>query len=274
MFVSAPFDPERMQINVADEYLWGNWYTFVLIVAGITALVARLAGNLRQRDQELASARQDALQTDRAIALGALASRAAEDLSTPLGTIAILGRDLAHEAQTNETRQQLATLNQAVEECRIILENLALDAGQQKSGKGHAIGADSYLAELIDKWGTRNPGLTPSLKQNGNHPAPEIIADNMLDQAVLTLLETVVEPSGARSPILTGNWTDDKLDIALRIGEAEPAEKEPVTGKINSNLFLAMATLNRLGAEINFPLRDPDGNAIELSIPLSAIRTS
>jgi two-component system, sensor histidine kinase RegB len=261
MFVASPLDPGRMQIKVSDEYLWGNWYAFVLIVAGITALVARLARSIQQRDQALASARQDALHSERAIALGMLATRAAEDLGTPLATIAVLARDLENEATNSDTRQRLETLNEAVNSCREILSDLAADAGQSKSANGRAMRADHYLAELMTKWGARNPTLRPKLLQDGPQPAPQIIADSVLDQAVLTLLDNAVDIAHSSEAVVAGKRTNPS---AVR------NRPEDQIG-MGTGLFLAIATLKRMGAEVNFNSSRAADNALELSIPMAAI---
>jgi two-component system sensor histidine kinase RegB len=266
-------------MEVSSEYLWGNWYAFVLLVAGIAALVARLSRHIQQRESELTEAREDALQTDRAIALGALAASAAHDLGTPLATIAVLARDLETEAKDEDSRKRLGTLNTAVGTCKKILTSLASSAGQQKADSSHEMSADTYIENLVQQWRERHPQLVAKLKQSGDQPAPQILADRALDQALLTLLgsATAMTTTGISFAM---NWSAEMLSI-----EATPLEPTPdAAGNYAANLLhsdtmddgviLAIASLKRIGANVNLNPIGGAGAAIQLSIPMSQIKTA
>ncbi len=279
LFVNSPLDPDRLQINVSDEYLWGNWYAFVLVVAGIAALVARLSRGMRMRDLELSEAREDALQADRVVALGTLAARAAQDLGTPLTTIAVLAKDLETEATDADARSQLQILNAAVGSCKDILASLSADAGQQPAASGHATTADSYVADLVERWGNRHPSLSARLEQHGPQPAPQILTDQALDQAILILLDSATATAD-KDIVVTGGWTSEALDIGVKTsGPATAAvdDTDPLkSDSMGTGLFLAIATLKRLGGDVNFtPVKkDRDAAFLQVSIPLDAIKTS
>ena len=281
LFVSSPLSPDKFRIDVSNEYLWGNWYAFVLLVAGIAALVARLSRNIRQRDRELAEAREDALQSDRAVALGTLAAQAAEDLGTPLATIAVIAKDLENEATDTTSRQQLEVLNQAVGSCKNILGNLAADAGQQRADSGHATTADEYLKHLVATWGHRHPEFKTELQQHGAQPAPQILADKVLDQALLTLIDSATR-SDSKSIVFSGNWNSDALALNVTTNDApgnhseavdpsQPDHNQLPIESAGAGLLLAIATVKRMGGDVNF---DVDRASLRFSIPLHAIRTA
>ena len=279
MFANVPLNADGLNMEVSEEYLWGNWYAFVLLVTGIAALVARLSRHIRQQESELAEAREDTLQTDRAIALGALAASAAQELGTPLATIAVLARDLETEAKDKDSRKQLGILNTAVGRCKAILIGLAESAGQQRADSGHATSADTYIDNLIQQWGERHPQLVAKLKQNGNQPAPQILTDRALDQALLTLLGSMTTATTTGISFTT-NWSAEMLSI-----EASPQEPTTeATGNYAANpshsdtmdaeVILAIASLKRIGANVKLNPMGGEGAAVQLSIPMSQIKTA
>jgi two-component system sensor histidine kinase RegB len=279
MFVNVPVNSDGLNMEVSSEYLWGNWYAFVLLVAGIAALVARLSRHIQQRESELAEAREDALQTDRTIALGALAASAAHDLGTPLATIAVLARDLETEAKDEDSRKRLVVLNTAVGTCKKILTSLASSAGQQKADSSHVMSADTYIENLVQQWSKRHPQLVAKLKQSGDQPTPQILADRALDQALLTLLGSATAAT-TTGILFAMNWSAEMLSI-----EANPLEPTPdATGNYAANLLhsdtmdagviLAIASLKRMGANVNLNPIGGAGAAIQVSIPMSQIKTA
>ena len=78
-------------------HVLGMWLGFVMSAGFVAVIIVGMAHSLRKRDRKLAEAREQALQNERLIALGTLATGAAHELGTPLGTMAILTAELEQE---------------------------------------------------------------------------------------------------------------------------------------------------------------------------------
>jgi len=80
-------------------HLAGMWVNFALSALVISWFVTRISATLRQRDAQLAQARERQAQRAHVLALGTLAASSAHALATPLATIAVLVGELRHHAR-------------------------------------------------------------------------------------------------------------------------------------------------------------------------------
>ena len=86
----------HMQHNSGfSVHLLGMWAGFVVSAGVIAFFVERMGRTLREYDQLISKARERALESERMLALGSLATGAAHELGTPLATMAVLTRELS-----------------------------------------------------------------------------------------------------------------------------------------------------------------------------------
>ncbi|MEA2710168.1 MAG: two-component system, sensor histidine kinase RegB [Phycisphaerales bacterium] len=106
----------------------GQWLAFALVAALIGYFVGRVAGALRRREQELSAAREQAARSEQLASLSTLAAGAAHELGTPLGTIAVVAKELelasAHDQLVNDDAK---LIRQEVDRCRAILDRMRVD---------------------------------------------------------------------------------------------------------------------------------------------------
>lgn len=94
-----------MEFNL---HVSGMWFTFVLSTVLIAWFIVRMSHSIRQRDKELAEAREQALCNEQIIALGTLAAGAAHELGTPLSTMAVIAGELQQEFPENSEYQKIS----------------------------------------------------------------------------------------------------------------------------------------------------------------------
>jgi two-component system sensor histidine kinase RegB len=197
-------------------HLAGMWLIFVASAALIAGFVARMAAAIRSRDLQLAAAREEALRNERVIALGSLAAGAAHELGTPLATMAILAGELGRNADLSaETREDLALLREQVEHCKGIITSLAARAGQSLAEGGGAIALDRWLEQVVARWRQLRPHAEAKVSLHGTAPAPSIVGEATLEQALLNLFNNAADAGGGEVDI-EAEWDKDRLRLEVR----------------------------------------------------------
>lgn len=268
-------------------HILGMWFGFVLSALLISYFAVKMNATLRERERALARAREEALRTERLLALGTLAAGAAHELGTPLATMAVLGKELEGEcAALPEAADQLRILRSQIDRCKEILARLAVSAGQSPAAAGHGQALDQYLTHTLGKWHGERPRVGLRQEWEGTQPAPHIIADQTLTHAITNILNNAADAS-EDSVECRGRWTDRELtlevcdrgpglsgDAESRIGEAFFTTKQPGYG-MGLGLFLAKATLQRFGGDVQlFNRSDGGGACTRIVLPLANLLVS
>lgn len=267
-----------------DLHVIGMWLGFVLSAALIAGFVGRMGNTLRERDRLLAESKQRALRDERIVALGALAAGAAHELGTPLGTIALLGEEIeAEHAQADpELAEKLRVLREQVERCKRTLAMLSLSAGQSQAASGQRLAIDDYLYVTVERWRGLRPGVQASYDLQGEMPAPVIVAEHTLSQAILSIFNNAADAARDRVEI-RARWTRSSLVLEVcdngqglapavldAAGKAVFSTKRPGEG-LGLGLYLAYAVVDRLGGEILLFNREEGGACTRMTLPLSQL---
>jgi two-component system sensor histidine kinase RegB len=292
-FVYLPLpvaDAER----AARLHLAGMWFTFVLSVVLLAWFIVRLKAGIRQRDADLAGARERALRDERVVALGALAAGAAHELSTPLATMAVIAGEIEHDPGLGEeARADLALLNRQIAACKTIISRLADQAGAGRLDAAAALPADRWLSEVHRRWLSLRVGGRGVLRFDGRSPAPTIIADTALEHGLINLLnngaDASVAASGEATVDVVAGWDERWLQVEVRDQGAgfprhvlDNAGRVPMSGHGGGHggghgigLFLARAAVSRLGGELSLHNMDEAGGGMaRIRLPLrTQIRT-
>ena len=283
MFFYQPLSNHQQHMHGMGLHLWGMWYGFLISAGCVALFVARIARSLRQRDQDLAAAREQALEAERAIALGTLAAGTAHELGTPLATIAILAKDLETDLRGQAAQHAaMVTLRAQVARCKESLARLAADAGALPADSGHSLDAERFLRSLLDEWQRSRLPVTLDTRFEGSGPSPQIVADRTLRQALFNVLNNAADASSARVEVSAG-WTPELL--WLRVRDDGPGVAETVRERIGREvvstkgergmglgLYLAQSVLRRLGGTVEFLRPGGGGTLVNIEIPLLALR--
>ena len=104
-YVPLPHDHEEHNSEF-NLHVSGMWLAFVLSTVLIAWFVVKMGISIRERDKDLALAREQALRNEQIIALGTLAAGAAHELGTPLATMAIVTGELQNDYTENSEFQR------------------------------------------------------------------------------------------------------------------------------------------------------------------------
>lgn len=266
-----------MEFNL---HVSGMWLTFVLSTILIAWFVVKMSISIRDRDKDLAQAREQALRNEQIIALGTLAAGAAHELGTPLSTMAVISGELQQEYPQNEEFQNnIRILRNQITHCKQTLTQLLANAGQARIEDGNSQSVDYFLKQVLDKWQLIRPSTKFSYQWEGTQPAPSIMNTQLLSQSILNLLNNAADASTDQVKIKS-NWDQHTLNLeihddgegltgeaAQRAGEAFFTNKAPGQG-FGIGLFLANANIERFGGNVRL-FNHPEGGAcIHVTLPL------
>lgn len=262
-------------------HVLGMWFNFVLSAGLIAWFVVRMGNTVRERDRLLAQAREKALRDEQLVALGTLAAGAAHELGTPLATMAVLTKELAQEYDSQpRTADKLSILRGQVDRCKGILTTMAASAGQVRAEAGRGLALDAYLQDILDQWRAMRPAVVIEHRWTGSRPAPRIVTEHTLTQAIVNILNNAADASPERVEV-QGEWDESELrlticdrgegltpDIQAQAGKALFTTKEPGQG-LGLGLFLAHATIGRFGGNVHLFNREGGGACTRLVLPLT-----
>jgi two-component system, sensor histidine kinase RegB len=260
--------------DIFNLHIFGMWLGFVLSAAIIALFVVKMAQAVRERDESLARVREETLRNERIVALGTLAAGAAHELGTPLSTMSVVIGELQHEANLNaEWKDSLSLLDGQVRNCRRILDKMLDDT------QSTARPLSEYLAATLEEWRLLRPTTECNYRTDGCSEAVLKNFDPALRPALLNLLNNAADASPQRIEIevrcsaseLTLTISDHgpglTAEAAARAGSAFFTTKQ---GGRGLGLFLANATLERLGGKVRLFNREGGGAATEVTLPLRA----
>ena len=128
----------------------GELIAMPLAAALIAYFVTEMQRAIRRRETELARARERVELSERFTSLTALAAGAAHELGSPLGTIAIIAKELELEAQKARADPQIVEdaqlIRQEVDRCRGILQRMRVDVGDDLLHKPGLVDSKDLIA--------------------------------------------------------------------------------------------------------------------------------
>lgn len=274
-----------LHIGDADRaisyHLAGMWANFAFSTALITWFVAVLSRTVRQRDAQLAQARERYLENDRLASLGIQAANTAHEMGTPLSTMSIIASDLRAESELPSNpalhayRDDFATMEAQIMLCKTALDRMGkqtvLDVSDEPAS------AKQWLKQFSDEWRLRYPSLQFTLILPDADAT--ITGSISLAQILTTLLDNAAQAiaSSGKSVILRLRpearyalieVIDDGPGISPtllpRLGYEQLEQSAHGRG---IGLFLAFATARQIDATIELTQATPTGTCASLKIP-------
>lgn len=269
-----------------DLHLIGMWLGLVVVALLVAYYVTHMNQALRDRERQLALAREREMRDERVIALGALAAGAAHELGTPLSTMAVVSGDLREQPscrQVPEVDRKLQLLQDQIDRCKNVLHGLSRHGAEARAAAGSGMTPEDMLGRVIDNWRSFRPGREVALDFRGAPEPPRILADETLAQAIASLLNNAAEACDKPirvqascdnvtlhvSVIDRGSGIPPEVLARLEHGLAsEGAGDVPPTGGMGIGLLLTVATIERLGGSIVFRNHGNQGTRVSFALPL------
>ena len=260
-------------------HLIGMWLTFTVSAILIGWIILRMSQLIRDRDAELAAAREQALRDERVTAMGTLAAGAAHELGTPLATMSLIVGELVNDQQLPEAvREDLALLRQQIAACKEIVGGLARRADAAQNDTTEQQACDRWLDRLRQKWHALRPQTTSKLIVDSAGPAPQIAIDPRLEQALLNLFNNAVNACPQTLEIRL-SWDRQALSIAIRDrGPGFPPavlalggrqELPAHEGGSGVGLMLTATAIGQLGGRLELSNPDDGGALARIVLPIA-----
>ncbi|MGC2047437.1 MAG: ATP-binding protein, partial [Gallionella sp.] len=259
-------------------HVTGMWLGFVISAVVVAYFVVQMAQAVRSRDEMLARVREEILRNERIVALGTQAAGAAHELGTPLSTMAVVIGELRHDSAADQPalRDSLTILDEQVRGCKRILDKIM--ANSQDTGASSLQPVDELMAEVLDEWQLLRPTAQYHYHGSDARPVPLINVDVTLRAALMNLLNNAADAAPQAIEIHPKwdreNFTLELLDhgeglsdaAALKVGSAFFTTKK---GGRGLGLFLANATIERMGGSVRLFNREEGGATTLLTLPIA-----
>jgi len=266
-----------------NSHTMGMAASFLFSVIVILFFVVSMAESLRDRERKLAAAHEKSLRDEHVIALGTLAAGAAHELGTPLGTMAILTKEMERE-YTNDTEllEHIQILRAQVDRCKATISQMSSSAGQLRATGGKSMMITQYIKHIAKQWQAEQTSSQLEITYPEHQEAPQLVVDDTFQQALISLLNNAAD-AGAQSITLSLEWDEDALqlsicddgqglsdDVQAAIGQPFISTKADGQGL---GFYLAQAVISRMGGHINIHNRDHNqGTCVDIHLPLHGMK--
>jgi two-component system sensor histidine kinase RegB len=291
-----PWDPYQ-PLELPLFYLAGNWISLTLGI-GFTLIYAwRTADEARGMQTALAAA-QDALAREQRLSdLGALAAATAHELGTPLGTIAVVARELEREVPPDAPwLDDIRLLRSQADRCREILGKLAQRDTDEDDVAAQRLPLGAFLDEIAEPH--RGFGVDIKITAKGDgalsvRRRPEVIhaLGNLIENAVDFAVTMVAIDATWDATEVKITITDDgpgfNAAVFERLGEpyvttrgaaqAPPADPSDPRGNhegLGLGFFIAKTLTERTGGSIDFSNAARKGAQVVARWPRASLERS
>jgi two-component system sensor histidine kinase RegB len=262
-------------------HLQGMWIAFTLAAALTSYLVVRLSRTIDERDRTMAAMRERVARNERVASVATLAAGAAHELGTPLGTIAVAAKELAHrlgeipEAHRDSLIEDVALIRSEVDRCRAILNRLATESGQPPGEAPVELPLELLAEAIASALPPRDRGRL-RLRVTGDaavtlpRAALLQIAQNLLSNAfeagesVVTL--EIGEGSQGFRMVVSDEGRGMSAEVLARLGEPFFSTKRPGEG-LGLGVFIARSLSEQMGGRFSIQSAPGRGTRAEVEIP-------
>jgi two-component system sensor histidine kinase RegB len=208
-----PWSPAE-QMELPPLYLAGIWSSLVIGI-GFTSIYAwRIASENTRMSAGLAATQLALEREHRLSAIGALATAAAHELGTPLGTIAVVSRELERALPEGSPEYDDARLlREQAERCRAILTRLARpEEGMLEGALRLPLGA--LLDDIAESYRGEDVEIAIELAEANPQPEPQVWRVPELMHGLGNIIENAADFARAKVSVHL-RWDDAHLRVSV-----------------------------------------------------------
>ncbi|MDG5495893.1 ActS/PrrB/RegB family redox-sensitive histidine kinase [Niveispirillum sp. BGYR6] len=260
--------PGQTEAGLPPVYRFGVWTALTMSAGFIAGYLYKVADGARRLSMALNASQEALARAQSASAVGALAAAAAHELGSPLGTIAVVAKELARDTPPDSPiAEDVALLQSQVARCRDILAELSRRPGDRG-------GAEPFvpIAALLET--TASPYFRPGISLevvNVNEPedgTPNVQPVPEMVHGMANILQNAMQFAASRV-LVTVDWTAPGVALTVqddgpgyppallpRLGEPYVSGRtlaaREAAGNMGLGLFIAQTLLERSGAVVTY----------------------
>ncbi|HMD71020.1 MAG TPA: ATP-binding protein [Bryobacteraceae bacterium] len=264
-------------------HLAGMWIAFAAASLVITIFIGKVSEALRRREQEALLLRDQAARDERLAAIVTLAAGAAHELGTPLGTIAVVSKDLELYAERELGNGEVATearlIRSEVDRCRGILQQMSIRGAEPLGETPVPLGLSEALGSV--KQGFISPERELVRTEVAGEGQEVTLPPDATRQALTALVRNALDASDGSHPVLlTAECAQGKLRFTVedsgcgmrretldRVAQPFFTTKPPGRG-MGLGTFLVRAYAEALNGSLEFESEAGAGTKVTLELPL------
>lgn len=279
--------PQLGMHHHGELHFTGMWISFTVAVLLVALYASKISSLLRDHEESLLRMQEELARKERLASLVTLAAGAAHELSTPLGTIAVVAKELERFASQTSLAATIGEdsrlIRQEVDRCREILQRMSTDGAEPAGETPQWVEVKDLLDAVRHLFPMEHilVSLDPQIFR------PLRIPRRAVEQALAALVKNAIEASPVASPVqLEAALVQDRIQFSVRdrgagmteevqrrVGEPFFTTKAPGQG-MGLGLFLASTLAERLEGKLWFRSAAPGGTCAVFELPASAAQNA
>ncbi len=265
-------------------YVLGTWLAILLTLSFSALYAFRVADESRRLAEALAATELVLQHEQHLTALDGLAAAAAHELGTPLGTIAVVTREMERELPAGSPlADDVALLRSQSERCRDILRKLS-SMGADPDAYYVRLSIPALIDEVIEPFRDTGPRLV--VKCIGETPEPVVRRNPAILYGLGNIVENAVDFAESEVSVFA-SWNANEVAITIsddgpgfsaavidRLGEPWVTTREPVTdravdevgGGLGLGFFIAHTFLQRSGGKVAYANKPFPAHGAEIRV--------
>jgi len=281
-------------ILLSPVYIAGVWAALVIAVVFIASYVSSVAREIHRMAQALAATQMALAREQQLSALGGLAAAAAHELGTPLGTIAVVARELQRDLpEGSPLREDVDLLHAESLRCRSILAGLA----ERPAGDGGSPYHQLPMVALVEAAAAphRRDGvelqITAAPAVDSSAAQPTVARNAEVLHGVGTLIQNAVQFARHLVQVeltwdeesvmlrIADDGTGFDLTVLSRLGEpyystGARARRRGEDQHMGLGIFIAQTLLAHHGASLDFSNDVGGGAVVEVRWPRASLEVA
>lgn len=268
--------------SVPQVYVLGTWVALAIGIVFFAIYTWRVAEEARRMSHALAASQLALAREQQLAALGGLAAAAAHELGSPLGTIAVVSREMARDLSPDSPIfEDVELLISETARCRDILAELSdRSADRDDSTSPFAL---LPLHALVEAAAERHQqdnvrfSFSAAPFENGTEtPEPVVARSPEIIHGLGNIIQNAVQFAHSTVYISTA-WDADRIRVTIRddgpgfpsglierLGEPYISSRTHVGGHMGLGVFIARTLLQRSGAGIAFDNYRTEGAVVDI----------